>query len=78
MLDTTMQRTLPKRYAIRADQSLTLPNEVLTFLQWQMGDELELMLDLKAGTLTLTKVTNGSSGSNGSEHPAGESSVGKS
>ena len=70
MADTTMQRTLPKRYAIRADQSLTLPNEVLTFLQWEMGDELVLMLDLAAETLTLTKVTGETSNANGSERPA--------
>jgi len=48
-------RTLPQRYAIRQDNSITIPVMAQTMLEWQPGDLLVVEVDLTAEKLILSK-----------------------
>lgn len=50
-------RQMPNRYSIRRDQAITIPSEILTMLDWQIGDRLKYELNLADLTLKLTKST---------------------
>ena len=46
----------PKRYRIRPDGALQIPNEIMAMMEWQPGDEITQTLDRETKSVTLTKV----------------------
>ena len=50
-----IQRELTKRYPVREDKAVRLPDEVLDLLHWQVGDSLAFNLNLTTNTLCLKK-----------------------
>ena len=50
-------KQMPQTFRVRTDRAATLPEDMLVFLNWKIGDELTYTIDLKHSRLTIERVS---------------------